>query len=124
MGRNPIQYTDPSGKAYPGVPTPNVGDFVEVINNFLNFYNAINLSNQAMSQLNRLRYDVPCGEKRLATVCFNPGPPPSNLSVFLGRHQLTALGTSCITFTIEGAKMCPCLDEILNRPTAPEMRAR
>jgi len=107
---NPIRFFDLMGlqsTAYPGVKAPNSGDFVGVINEFLNFYNAVRLTNRAAQLIDELRGKVPCGDVARAHVCFNSGPPPHGLRVGLG-DAVSSPKLRCVGINIVGAKGCPC----------------
>jgi RHS repeat-associated protein len=121
---NPTKNIDPLGltePVYPGVANPTPGDFMQVINDLFRFSNAAHLTNEAALMIYELAATVPCGEVQLAHVCFNPGPPPSDVRVGIGWTIHTGR-LRCAIFDIEGTKDCPCLEDILNRPNYPAWR--
>jgi len=105
---NPINLKDPSGlSAYPGVPSPNTSDFIEVLTNFLSFYNALKLTNEAMAKLYATRLSLPCGHKKRVTFCFNPGPPPSNVQVYdVPGGAINSASSSCTVLEVSGLNCC------------------
>lgn len=104
---NPINYKDPFGlSAYPGVPTPNASDFFEVLQTFLSFYHAVNLTNEAMSKIDAARASLPCGQRKRITLCFNPGPPPSNVQVYETVGAIHSESSSCTVLEVSGSNCC------------------
>jgi RHS repeat-associated protein len=108
---NPVNILDALGlDPYSNVPIPNAGDFVGVINHFLNFYNAVNLTNQTTQQINALARTIKCDEPKEAHVCFDPGPPPRDVTVGLG-SAIYSKKIKCVIFEIVGTKDC-CDEEL------------
>ncbi len=104
---NPINFKDPFGlSAYPGVPTPNASDFFEVLQTFLSFYHAVNLTNEAMSKIDAARAGLPCGQRKRITLCFNPGPPPSNVQVYDTVGAIHSENSSCTVLEVSGSNCC------------------
>jgi len=119
---NPGSFSDPKGLqrgsragsqyAYSGKPSKV--DFLEVIYSFLNFFNAINQTNKVVEDINILSSTIECNKKEIASICFNPGPPPQGAYVTLGGSITSgdARKLKCVTITIVGQKDCyKCTDE-------------
>jgi len=93
--------------AYPGCDTPNIGQFIEILRDFMLLGNAVNLINEAADQLNEIAKTVPCCKAIRVHVCFNPGPPPYGLKVGKGWEYLVE-NLKCIRGELPGTKDCPC----------------
>lgn len=98
---------------YPGIDKPGGDGGLEVLNFFAGFINAIKLTNEVMSKLENTKKSIDCGVRRDVTVCFRPGPPPSDVIVSLASNAWLKKDSqiSCTTFSITGTRGCGrCLE--------------
>lgn len=117
VNSNPIVYKDPFGldpyggnrtdPAYLGVQGQNIGSFLGVLTNWLNFVNAINQTSAASRLIEQELSNVPCGHAVDVTVCFDPGPPPCDLTVDLASGAIITCRLKCKTFSLLGTQGCP-----------------
>ena len=113
---NPVALYDPLGltsdSVYKGVETPNLADFVKVINHFLSFFNAIDKTNYAWEKIYEIQKTIPCNEERIVWVCYTPGPPVRNVDVILGEGVIFNPKDKCISIPVRGIKDCKCPQEL------------
>ncbi len=112
VSSNPANTVDPQGLTdyYKNIPQPKAPDAIGIVNHFLDFYNAINLSNEAMQQIYELEWKIECAKKESASVCFDVYPRPHNVTVNKGGAMVAADGNRrCVTVPIVGRKNC-CRD--------------
>jgi hypothetical protein len=98
---------------YPGIDKPGGDGGLEVLNFFAGFINSIRLTNETMLKIDNIRKSIDCGVKTDVTVCFRPGPPPSDVTVSLASMAWTKKDSqiSCTSFPITGTRGCGrCLE--------------
>lgn len=106
---NPVNAFDFEGLRdyYRNLEPGNGGDAFEIIDYFFNFYNAVNMTNEAMAKIKELQCKIDCGKKEYASVCFDQSPYPHNVTVNIGSAIFSSDGNrKCVKIDIEGRKNC------------------
>ena len=109
VSSNPLNGIDPQGLTdyYKNMPKATPADAINVVNHFLDFYNAVSLSNEAMMKIEALEYEIECNKKESASLCFDVYPRPHNVSVNKGAAMVGAEGNrKCVTIPVLGQKNC------------------
>jgi len=130
---SPLNHADPYGLKNTGQPpvpfdpnikVPDWSIILRELMNFLNFWNAGTMFNEASGKLHELSNNILCGNIVRAHVCFHPGPPPRRWTLFagLGFDILRPPEYQCYFVDIMGKKDCiyECLEEEKRRQLEEE----
>lgn len=111
---NPTNLTDPSGMVppTPGMPdhvnpgaVPDASGLLDEVSNFLSFYHAIDLTNEAMAKIDAAKTTINCGRSQQVTLCFDDSAP-HNIRVFTNSMTFSKPGSHCGVFPISGTNCC------------------
>ena len=104
---NPINYVDPSGLIKGGTAeSGDSGGYFDALTDFLTFWRAVNLTNEAMSKIGSIARKLPCNHTKQVTVCVDDGPVPSNLRVYEAGGAAHTGNSHCGVFTVTGNNCC------------------